>query len=106
VPSAPETGYGYIRRGGGAGPIYPIAQFVEKPDVARAKQFVAAGDYLWNSGMFLFQASRYLQELEKFAPDIAKVCAAAYAAATRISISRASIRSTSSPAAAIRSTTR
>jgi mannose-1-phosphate guanylyltransferase/mannose-6-phosphate isomerase len=83
VPSAPETGYGYIRRGGGAGPIYPIAQFVEKPDVARAKQFVAAGDYLWNSGMFLFQASRYLQELEKFAPDIAKVCAAAHAAATR-----------------------
>ncbi len=83
VPSAPETGYGYIRRGGGVGPIYPIVQFVEKPDVALAKQFVAAGDYLWNSGMFLFQARRYLQELEKFAPDIAKVCATAYAASTR-----------------------
>ncbi len=83
VPTNPETGYGYIRRGGLAGGSYRIAEFVEKPDVARAQAFLASGDYYWNSGMFLFRARRYLEELEKFAPDIAAACGNSFAGAVR-----------------------
>ena len=54
--------------------MFQIARFVEKPNLERAQQFLQSGDYLWNSGMFMFRASRYLQELEKFAPQIARVC--------------------------------
>ena len=81
VAHAPETGYGYIRRGDGAGPEYPVAQFIEKPALDVATQFVASGDYYWNSGMFVFQASRYLKELAAFAPDILAACEAAFRAA-------------------------
>ncbi len=77
VPTKPETGYGYIRRGSGAGPVYPIAEFVEKPDAKRAAKYVAAGDYLWNSGMFLFSARRYLGELGRLAPEMLASCEAA-----------------------------
>ncbi|HEX4050614.1 MAG TPA: mannose-1-phosphate guanylyltransferase/mannose-6-phosphate isomerase [Steroidobacteraceae bacterium] len=83
VPTAAETGYGYIRRGKLAGGAYRIAEFVEKPDESRARQFLAAGEYYWNSGMFLFRARHYLEELEKYAPDIASVCRTSFAAATR-----------------------
>jgi mannose-1-phosphate guanylyltransferase/mannose-6-phosphate isomerase len=83
VARTPETGYGYIRRAAGAGPVTPIAQFVEKPDLERARQFVASGDYFWNSGMFLCGARRYLDELARLAPDIAEVCARASAGALR-----------------------
>ncbi|MFI4868891.1 MAG: mannose-1-phosphate guanylyltransferase/mannose-6-phosphate isomerase [Steroidobacterales bacterium] len=83
VPSAPETGYGYIRRGALAGGSYRIAEFVEKPERERAQAFLASGEYYWNSGMFLFRARRYLEELEKFAPDIAAACANSFAAAVR-----------------------
>ncbi|MEO7206730.1 MAG: mannose-1-phosphate guanylyltransferase/mannose-6-phosphate isomerase [Steroidobacteraceae bacterium] len=82
VAHAPETGYGYIRRGAGAGPAYPVAQFIEKPPLDLAVQFVASGDYYWNSGMFVFKASRYLADLREFAPDILEACTAAYQAAT------------------------
>jgi mannose-1-phosphate guanylyltransferase/mannose-6-phosphate isomerase len=81
VPSAPETGYGYIQRGAetsGTAGLFQIARFVEKPNLERAQEFLKSGDYLWNSGMFMFRASRYLQELEKFAPQIARVCRAAF----------------------------
>jgi mannose-1-phosphate guanylyltransferase/mannose-6-phosphate isomerase len=81
VAHAPETGYGYIRRGEGVGPAYPVAQFTEKPPLDLAVQFVASGDYYWNSGMFVFTASRYLSELRNFAPDILEACTAAYQAA-------------------------
>jgi mannose-1-phosphate guanylyltransferase/mannose-6-phosphate isomerase len=81
VAHAPETGYGYIRRGEGAGPAYPVAQFIEKPPLDIAVRFVATGDYYWNSGMFVFKASRYLAELNNFAPDILAACTAAYKAA-------------------------
>lgn len=89
VARTPETGYGYIRRGTGEGPvkpiapIFPIEQFVEKPDLARAREFIASGEYFWNSGMFLFGARRFLDELAQFAPDIAEVCARASAGAVR-----------------------
>ena len=84
VPSAPETGYGYIQRsatGEGIGGAHVIARFVEKPSAEKAAQFLKSGDYFWNSGMFMFRARRYLQELARFAPEIAKVCESAAAAA-------------------------
>jgi mannose-1-phosphate guanylyltransferase / mannose-6-phosphate isomerase len=81
VAHAPETGYGYIRRGDGDGPAYPVAQFIEKPPLDVAAQFVASGDYYWNSGMFVFKAARYLAELEAFAPDILQASRAAFRAA-------------------------
>jgi mannose-1-phosphate guanylyltransferase/mannose-6-phosphate isomerase len=83
VPTTPETGYGYIRRGALAGDSYRIAEFVEKPELARAQAFLASGEYYWNSGMFLFRARRYLEELEKFSPDIAAVCGSSFAGAVR-----------------------
>jgi mannose-1-phosphate guanylyltransferase/mannose-6-phosphate isomerase len=83
VPDAPETGFGYVRRGALQGGAYRIAEFVEKPELARAQAFLDSGEYYWNSGMFLFRARRYLEELELFAPDIASVCSGAFAGATR-----------------------
>jgi mannose-1-phosphate guanylyltransferase/mannose-6-phosphate isomerase len=71
VPHGPETGYGYIRRGEALGPAYRIAGFVEKPNIERAQAFIASGDHYWNSGMFVFRARRYLEELERLAPAIA-----------------------------------
>jgi mannose-1-phosphate guanylyltransferase/mannose-6-phosphate isomerase len=81
VAHAPETGYGYIRRGEGPGPAYPVAQFIEKPQLDVAQQFVASGDYFWNSGMFVFKADRYLAELGVFAPDILEASKSAFRAA-------------------------
>ncbi len=86
VPTAPETGYGYIRRGSalaGSEGCYQVASFVEKPDAAKAADFVAAGDYYWNSGMFLFGASHYLRELQQFQPAMAAAAQAAFAKAYR-----------------------
>ena len=81
VASAPETGYGYIQRGAASGAAFRIARFVEKPDPARAREFVESGDYYWNSGMFMFRARRYLQELARLHPEMARICEAAYHAA-------------------------
>src|SRR5471032_58765 len=74
VPTAPETGYGYIRRGAaiaGSEACYQVERFVEKPDAQTAAGFVASGDYFWNSGMFLFSAASYLHELKQFQPAMA-----------------------------------
>ena len=75
VPTAPETGYGYIEA---AEPLReqpaPIARFVEKPDRATAEQFLASGRFTWNSGMFLFKASAILAELERHAPQVVIAC--------------------------------
>lgn len=79
VPTAPETGYGYIRRGEPLTPGYRVAGFVEKPDQATAQAYLAGGDYFWNSGMFMFTAQAYLQALEKFRPDILSACQQAMA---------------------------
>ena len=84
VADKPETGYGYIRQGApleGSSGVRRIAAFVEKPNAALAEQFLSGGEHLWNSGMFLFRASRYLEELEKHAPDILSACRAAHAGA-------------------------
>jgi mannose-1-phosphate guanylyltransferase/mannose-6-phosphate isomerase len=78
VARSPETAYGYIQRGPPSGAAFRIARFVEKPNESRAREFVKAGDYYWNSGMFMFRARRYLEELERFAPDMARICSAAF----------------------------
>jgi len=80
APTAPETGYGYIRRGKplkGIDGCFHVAKFVEKPDAARARKYLKRGDHYWNSGMFLFAAARYLAELERLEPGMAKACARA-----------------------------
>ncbi|WP_414606455.1 mannose-1-phosphate guanylyltransferase/mannose-6-phosphate isomerase [Stenotrophomonas pavanii] len=69
VPTGPETGYGYIKAADGQG-LRAVERFVEKPDLDTATGYVAGGQYYWNSGMFLFKASRYLQELERFQPEM------------------------------------
>ena len=75
-PTHAETGYGYIRQGeslsqrGG----YKVAEFVEKPDAKAAAKYCASGDYFWNSGMFMFRASRYIEELRTHAPDMVSAC--------------------------------
>ncbi|MFQ1840373.1 mannose-1-phosphate guanylyltransferase/mannose-6-phosphate isomerase [Aeromonas veronii] len=77
VPTSAETGYGYIKRGAATGDThaaYCVAQFVEKPDQKTAEHYLSSGDYYWNSGMFLFRASRYLTELQQFRPDIYAAC--------------------------------
>ena len=81
-PTAPETGYGYIKATAGEG-ARAIERFVEKPDLATAEAYVASGEYYWNSGMFLFRASRYLAELQRFRPDILGAVRAALEAAQR-----------------------
>jgi mannose-1-phosphate guanylyltransferase/mannose-6-phosphate isomerase len=74
VPTAPETGYGYIKAGDAVGDAFFVDQFVEKPDLDVAKSYLKSGEYFWNSGMFLFKASCYIEELKKFRPDILKAC--------------------------------
>ncbi|RDS83392.1 mannose-1-phosphate guanylyltransferase/mannose-6-phosphate isomerase [Dyella psychrodurans] len=83
-PDRPETGFGYIRRAESIGEnAYRVAQFVEKPDQTTAETYVSDGGYDWNSGMFLFRASRYLEELDQHAPDMLATVRAAYATGHR-----------------------
>ena len=73
IPNSPETGYGYIRRGAAIPDLantFAVGQFIEKPDLADAERFVAAGDYFWNSGLFVLRASSYLEELRQFQPAV------------------------------------
>jgi len=79
VPTAPETGYGYIEAAQSLDPTapVPIARFVEKPDLPTAQAFLATGRFTWNSGMFLFRASAILSELERLAPEVVSACRAA-----------------------------
>ena len=75
VPTHAETGYGYIKKGGEqTSGTFDVAEFVEKPYAQVASDYLASGDYLWNSGMFLFKASRYLEELAKHRGDILENC--------------------------------
>lgn len=81
VPTGPETGYGYIHRGQeetlDEQIAYQVSRFVEKPNKETAESYIASGEYYWNSGMFMFRAKKYLEELEKFRPDILDACKAA-----------------------------
>ncbi|MDR6694845.1 mannose-1-phosphate guanylyltransferase/mannose-6-phosphate isomerase [Stenotrophomonas sp. 1337] len=82
VPTGPETGYGYIKAADGQG-VRAVERFVEKPDLDTATGYVASGQYYWNSGMFLFKASRYLQELERLQPAMLSACRDAWQSARR-----------------------
>jgi len=79
VPSHAETGYGYIEQGASIGGGFSVSNFVEKPTLATALEYLASGRYFWNSGMFMFRANRYLTELELCRPDILSTCRAALA---------------------------
>lgn len=84
VPTAPETGYGYIKRSGEKiAKAFKVAEFVEKPNLQVAQHYVASGDYYWNSGMFAFKAGCYLAELEKYAPEMLAACRFAFADAQK-----------------------
>ncbi|EPC2199744.1 mannose-1-phosphate guanylyltransferase/mannose-6-phosphate isomerase [Escherichia coli] len=75
VPTKPETGYGYIKKGEQVkNSVFKVNSFVEKPDLETAKNYLEQKCYLWNSGMFMFKASVYLDELKKFRPDILAAC--------------------------------
>lgn len=80
VPQSAHTGYGYIRAGDSLNNhTFLVDEFREKPDQPTADRYVEEGGYYWNSGMFLFKASRYLQELSKFAPKMQSQCMTSYA---------------------------
>ncbi|MEW6111017.1 MAG: mannose-1-phosphate guanylyltransferase/mannose-6-phosphate isomerase [Thermodesulfobacteriota bacterium] len=104
VPTTPHTGYGYIRAEG-AGSLslvpgaleretkdktqitkhqtaYPVTEFVEKPDLPTAERYVTSSEYFWNSGMFMFKASRYLEELTRFNPEMVTACEKAVSGAS------------------------
>jgi mannose-1-phosphate guanylyltransferase/mannose-6-phosphate isomerase len=76
VPSGPETGYGYIRADAvaDAAGVRAVRAFVEKPDLVTAEAYLAQGGYYWNSGMFLLRASRFISELQRFAPEMLAAC--------------------------------
>ncbi|AVF35756.1 mannose-1-phosphate guanylyltransferase/mannose-6-phosphate isomerase [Rahnella sikkimica] len=78
VPTGPETGYGYIQRGmelsSNAESVFRVQRFVEKPNLPTAMQYLETGEYYWNSGMFLFRAKRFLEEMATFRPDILQAC--------------------------------
>jgi mannose-1-phosphate guanylyltransferase/mannose-6-phosphate isomerase len=84
VPDAPHTGFGYIHAGSAvdAG-AYLLDKFVEKPDLETAQDYIASGDYYWNSGIFLLKASRWLALIEQYRPDVAQAVRAAYAGGQR-----------------------
>ena len=86
APQRAETGYGYIRRGSeldGASGVFAVAEFVEKPGPEQAQAYVASGEHSWNSGIFLFPARVYLDELERLRPDMVAACREALTTAQR-----------------------
>jgi mannose-1-phosphate guanylyltransferase/mannose-6-phosphate isomerase len=86
APQRAETGYGYIRRGSeldGAEGVFAVAEFVEKPGPEQAEAYVASGEHSWNSGIFLFPARVYLDELERLRPDMVAACRNALVTAQR-----------------------
>jgi mannose-1-phosphate guanylyltransferase/mannose-6-phosphate isomerase len=83
TPTGPETGYGYIRAEAGDGPVSKVAAFVEKPDLATARAYLADPAYSWNAGIFLFQPDAFLAEAERTAPDLVAAARAAFAQAAR-----------------------
>jgi len=78
-PTAPETGYGYIRAEPGDGPVRKVAAFVEKPDLPTAKIYVTDPAYSWNAGIFLFRPDAFLAEAERTAPDLVAAARVAFA---------------------------
>ncbi|TNE36842.1 MAG: mannose-1-phosphate guanylyltransferase/mannose-6-phosphate isomerase [Alphaproteobacteria bacterium] len=81
VPTHADTGFGYIRVGPGEGGVHEVAEFVEKPNLETAEEYVASGDYYWNAGIFLFSAETLLEEANRHCPEILAACRASYASA-------------------------
>jgi mannose-1-phosphate guanylyltransferase/mannose-6-phosphate isomerase len=79
TPTAPETGFGYIRRGAPLEGGFQVERFVEKPDLATAEGFLADGGYSWNGGIFVFKAATFLDELARHRPRLAAAVAEAVA---------------------------
>lgn len=81
IPTAAETGYGYIKKGtpiDSEEHIFAVSAFVEKPDLATAEQYLASRQYFWNSGIFMFRASIWLEQIALHRPDIAQACQQAF----------------------------
>ncbi|WNL43428.1 mannose-1-phosphate guanylyltransferase/mannose-6-phosphate isomerase [Halomonas sp. PAMB 3264] len=83
TPSSAHTGYGYIKRGQALLQGFAVEAFVEKPSQQIAQQYLESGDYVWNSGIFLCKAERFLQALAQHAPDILESCQAAFQTRTQ-----------------------
>lgn len=81
-PNQPETGYGYIEVGAENGGVFDVSRFVEKPDVETAEKYVAAGNYYWNAGIFLFRAGAMRDAFLRFQPEIWKATEKAFTVAT------------------------
>ncbi len=80
TPNKPDTGFGYIKKGEAIGKgVFSVEAFKEKPNLVTAQAYLRMGHFLWNSGLFMFRASTYIRQLEKFAPEIYKACDTAYA---------------------------
>ncbi|CAL1241647.1 mannose-1-phosphate guanylyltransferase/mannose-6-phosphate isomerase [Candidatus Methylocalor cossyra] len=78
VPTKPETGFGYIRRGAACGNhAFVLGGFTEKPDTLTAEEYLASGEYLWNSGIFILRAGTWLEAIDRHRPDILRACRAA-----------------------------
>ncbi len=75
LPTAAETGFGYIKAGGELKGGYQVEAFVEKPDAVTAQKYLDSGDYFWNSGMFCFSAGQFLNQLSMYAPEVGEACA-------------------------------
>lgn len=74
VPTFPSTGYGYVKTSGAEEDgSYTLEKFVEKPCLEKAEEYLASGEYSWNSGMFVFKASKFISELEKFEPEMCRL---------------------------------
>lgn len=70
VPDKPATGYGYIEKGDDSDSTFKVAKFVEKPVLEKAREFVASGKYLWNSGMFMWKADAILKNMQEYMPEL------------------------------------
>ncbi len=83
VPTFPATGYGYVKAAGAESDgAFTLEKFVEKPCLEKAQEYLASGEYSWNSGMFVFKASTFLDELKIYSPDMAELSIAAFEKAT------------------------
>ena len=78
VPTFPSTGYGYVKAGAASGDVFQLERFVEKPCLEKAQEYLASGEYAWNSGMFVFRPGVFVEELKKHSPEMAELSIASF----------------------------
>ena len=78
VPTFPSTGYGYVKAGAASGDVFQLERFVEKPCLEKAQEYLASGEYAWNSGMFVFRPGVFVDELKKHSPEMAELSIASF----------------------------